>query len=95
MNKVWLIAALLLVAITGSATAQDMPTRDQLPPGQWNQISPGGSTICGHGAPYSFYYRDNPGQDLLIDFQGGGMCWNGQTCSPTQDKTFDDYDEPR
>ncbi len=73
----------------GMISAQDVPTRDQLPPGMWHQISPGGATTCGHGAPYSFFYRDNPGQDLLINFQGGGMCWNGQTCyTPTT--TFDD-----
>ena len=94
MTKVWWIAVLMLIAISGSVTAQDMPSKDQLPPGQWNQISPGGATICGHGAPYSFYYREGSGQNLLIDFQGGGMCWNGQTCSPTADKTFDDNINP-
>ncbi|MFN8447441.1 MAG: pectin acetylesterase-family hydrolase [Anaerolineae bacterium] len=94
MRKLWLIAALLLVASVGSASAQELPHRDQLSPGQWFQLSPGGETVCGHGAPYSFYYRENPGQDLLIYFQGGGMCWNEQTCSPTGDKTFDEAINP-
>ncbi len=90
MRKVWLIAALLLVVTIGSASAQDLPPRDQLSPGQWFQLSPGGETICGHGAPYSFYYREGPGQDLLIYFQGGGMCWDGQTCNVST-TTFDDW----
>jgi hypothetical protein len=95
MNKFWwMLALLLVVAIGGSVSAQDMPSKDQLPPGQWNQISPGGATTCGHGAPYSFYYREGSGQNLLIDFQGGGMCWNSQTCSPTADTTFDDNINP-
>jgi Pectinacetylesterase len=94
VNKLLLIVGLICVLIAGSIIAQAMPSQDQLSQGQWNQISPGGATICGHGAPYSFYYRDNPGQSLLIDFQGGGMCWNGQTCSPTQDTTFDDFVNP-
>lgn len=94
MKKVVLFVLLLLVAVSGSALAQDLPPRDSLSPGQWHQLSPGGETVCGHGAPYSFYYRDNPGQDLLIYFQGGGMCWNAQTCSPTGDKTFDEAINP-
>ncbi len=93
MNKLWWIALIALVIVSGSVTAQNMPTKDQLPPGRWNQISPGGDTICGHGAPYSFYYREGSGQDLLIDFQGGGMCWNAQTCSIAQ-TTFDDSINP-
>ncbi len=89
---------LLIVGITPAAPihvayAQDLPTRDSLPPGNWNQISTGGETTCGHGAPYSFYYREGPGQDLLINFQGGGMCWNAQTCNVST-TTFDDNINP-
>jgi hypothetical protein len=92
MNKLrWILLLLLLLVTASTVSAQN---RDQLPAGQWNQIVPGGDTVCGHGAPYSFYYRENPGQDLLIYFQGGGMCWNGQTCSPTGDKTFDESINP-
>lgn len=93
MHKLWLIAALLLILTVGSVSAQDLPPRDQMSPGQWFQLSPGGETICGHGAPYSFYYREGPGQDLLINFQGGGMCWNDQTCNIST-TTFDDSINP-
>lgn len=93
MNRLWLLAALLLVLIAGSASAQNLPTRSELPAGTWIQITPGGETICGHGAPYSFYYHEGAGQDLLIDFQGGGMCWNAQTCNVST-TTFDDWVSP-
>ena len=93
MSKFRLIALLLLFVVSGSVAAQELPTRDQLG-GGWQQLTPGGETLCGHGAPYSFYYREGTGQNLLIYFQGGGMCWNGQTCSPTGDKTFDEAINP-
>jgi len=59
----------------------------------WTQITPGGETLCGHGAPYSFFYREGESEKLLIDFQGGGMCWNGQTCNVST-TTFDDWINP-
>ncbi len=93
MNRLPLIAVLLLFVLNGHVAAQEMPSRQQLPAGTWNQITPGGETTCGHGAPYSFYYRESPGEDLLINFQGGGMCWNAQTCNVST-TTFDDSINP-
>lgn len=93
MKQLFVILALLSVVVSGSAAAQDMPARGDLPHGTWNQITTGGETSCGHGAPYSFYYREGPGEDLLINFQGGGMCWNASTCNiPTI--TFDNHINP-
>lgn len=80
---------LILSAPTAATFAQDLPTRGDLPAGTWNQITTGGETTCGHGAPYSFYYREGAGEGLLINFQGGGMCWNAQTCNIST-TTFDD-----
>jgi len=85
--------------IGGSVGAQDLPTRADLSAG-WNRIEPGGATICARGTPYMFYVREGSSDNLLIDFQGGGACWNDLTCS-TQFGTFDDsisisepYDNP-
>lgn len=91
--KYMLMIALLLVLSGQAVGAQDVPSRGQLPVGTWNQIALGGETTCGHGAPYSFYYRESPGEDLLINFQGGGMCWNAQTCNVST-TTFDDSINP-
>jgi len=98
MIRLTVIALLILLICVGAAphqiaTAQDLPPRQALPAGTWNQITPGGETTCGHGAPYSFYYREGPGEDLLINFQGGGMCWNAQTCNVST-TTFDDSINP-
>jgi hypothetical protein len=93
MFRYALIAALLVLALAGSVHAQDMPARHNLPAGTWNQITPGGATTCGYGAPYSFYYREGAGEDLLINFQGGGMCWNAQTCNQST-ITFDHFINP-
>lgn len=92
MKRLALIVGLLLV-LSGQVYAQEVPARWQLPAGTWNQIALGGETTCGHGAPYSFYYREGPGEDLLINFQGGGMCWNAQTCNVST-TTFDDWINP-
>jgi hypothetical protein len=93
MTRLPMIVVFLLLLLNGHAAAQDLPPRDSLPPGAWHQLSPGGETTCGHGAPYSFYYREGPGQDLLLNFQGGGMCWNAQTCNVST-TTFDDWINP-
>jgi hypothetical protein len=90
MSRLTLLAffALILISLP-AAFAQDMPARDQLPPGAWHMLTPGGETTCGRGAPYSFHVREGAGDGLLINFQGGGMCWNASTCNiPTT--TFDD-----
>ena len=93
MKKIVLLVLILCAALTGSAAAQDLPTRDQLPPANWMQITTGNDTLCARGAPYSFYYREGAGQDLLINFQGGGMCWSAQTCNLST-TTFDNSINP-
>ncbi len=59
----------------------------------WNQVNPGGESICGRGEPYSFHVREGASNNLLIYFQGGGMCWNDQTCNAST-TTFDDSINP-
>lgn len=46
----------------------------------WIRVAPGGETTCAHGATYAFWARvADPGRVLLY-FQGGGGCWNAETC---------------
>ncbi len=89
MKKIALIVLLFCAALTGSAAAQDATHRNQIPPFSWTQINTGNDTMCARGAPYSFYYREGAGNKLLINFQGGGMCWSAQTCNLST-TTFDD-----
>lgn len=59
-----------------SDAASDMPE-----PGEWVQISPGGETICSRGTPFSFFVRGGRPDRVIVDFRGGGACWNDLTCS--------------
>lgn len=80
-----LAPALALTACAG-------PTPETTPPGDgifgllpgWNEIDPGGDTVCARGAPYRFFVRPGKVNKLLIDFRGGGACWDDRTCSDAQ-----------
>ncbi|WP_420642497.1 pectin acetylesterase-family hydrolase [Candidatus Leptofilum sp.] len=46
----------------------------------WTQIEPGGETRCAHDTPFAFWVRPGTVNKLLVYFQGGGGCWNEETC---------------
>lgn len=46
---------------------------------QWEQIQPGGTTICVTGTPYAFFVRHGTSNNLLIYFQPGGAKIHGQS----------------
>jgi len=46
----------------------------------WNEIDPGGATTCALGGPYAFWVRPGTVNRLVIDFAGGGACWDALTC---------------
>jgi hypothetical protein len=56
------------------------PTFPDLPKG-WSVIETGGETICSRGSKYLFLVRKGTVNRIVIDFMGGGACWNEQTCS--------------
>ncbi|MFT6820456.1 MAG: hypothetical protein ACJATT_004284 [Myxococcota bacterium] len=47
----------------------------------WTRIEPEAGTMCSDGSAYSFFAREADPTKLLVYFQGGGACWNGETCS--------------
>lgn len=47
----------------------------------WTQFKPGGDTICSDGTAYSFYATPGKLNKVVIDFQGGGACWDDYSCS--------------
>lgn len=55
----------------------------------WNEIKPGGETICSQGTPYSFFFHPGNREKLLVFFQGGGACWNPVNCNLAADPTYD------
>jgi hypothetical protein len=79
----FLLIAFCFVAFQYPAQAQQpdtLPTLDELAPG-WNVLLPGGETTCARGAPYRFLVRPADSDKVLIHFQGGGGCWDAETCS--------------
>jgi hypothetical protein len=48
---------------------------------QWRTVVPGGDTICSDGSPYRFFVHPGDPGKLLVEFEGGGGCWDAQTCA--------------
>ncbi len=76
MRRLFLTFLVVFLFVVSSVLAQTTPLDDG-----WNMIEPGGDTICSRGTPYHFYAREGTSDNLLIDFQGGGACWNALSCS--------------
>lgn len=55
------------------------PALDGLAPG-WNRIDGGPTTICSLGSHYAFFVEPGDSRRLMVYFQGGGACWNAETC---------------
>ncbi len=80
MRHVALCLALLLIACEGEPTYTDgLPGRP--PVGSWIEVAPGGDTICSRGTEYRFFVRGGDPSRVIIDFQGGGACWDASNCS--------------
>jgi pectinacetylesterase len=48
----------------------------------WQQVRPGGRTLCGRGGPFAFWARLASPDRLLVYFEGGGFCWDYRSCRP-------------
>lgn len=52
----------------------------------WKAVEvPGG--VCADGSPYRFYVSPGDPKKVVLDFQGGGACWDATTCAP-QSQTY-------
>ena len=47
----------------------------------WLEVKPGGETICSRGTDYSYFVKPGVTDKVLVEFQGGGGCWDSITCS--------------
>jgi hypothetical protein len=48
----------------------------------WTEIKPGGQTSCARGDDFSFFVSEGGDPNkIIIDFMGGGACWNGENCA--------------
>ena len=59
---------------------EDQPTRPTGLNAGWNEILTGGDTICSRGTEYAFFVRPGTVNKVVVDFIGGGACWNELTC---------------
>jgi len=85
--------ALALTACAGEAERAAAPDV-----GTWQRIEPGGKTSCARGGRYAFWLRRGDPKRLVIFFQGGGGCFNVQTCAPGSiwfDDRVNEGDDPR
>jgi hypothetical protein len=36
--------------------------------------------VCGHGTPYSFFFKVGTNDRVTVFFEGGGACWDAGSC---------------
>lgn len=46
----------------------------------WNIIEPGGDTRCARDTPFVFAVRPGTSRKIVVEFIGGGACWDEFTC---------------
>lgn len=71
-------------------TAPTLPT--DLKEG-WSMFDGGEGTVCSRGDKFSFFVRKGKVNKVIIDFIGGGACWDARSCS-IADAIFSDSVEP-
>jgi hypothetical protein len=72
----------------------DPPKLPTLPEG-WSEIKPGGETVCSRGSEYAYFVHPGTVNRVVIDFVGGGACWNAFTCSVADAIFTDSVDSAR
>ena len=63
----------------------------------WERVEPGGRTRCARGGAYAYWLRRGDPKKLVVFFQGGGGCFDEETCvegSPWFDDRVGAEDEP-
>jgi hypothetical protein len=58
----------------------------------WQEVAPGGDTTCARGAPFSFFVEEGDPDRVVLDFGGGGACWDASTCDPSSATYTDNVD---
>lgn len=79
-------------AATPPYSAPEVPVEAPAQLRDWQTITPGGATICALGDEYRFFVRAGATDKLLIFFEGGGACWDGETCLGGGEESGTRYD---
>ncbi|MEM9492326.1 MAG: hypothetical protein AAGC55_24480, partial [Myxococcota bacterium] len=86
MKRTLISSAVCLFALTSTAQAQsitDLILEVIVDGGNnynWEKIELPG-TVCGNGSQYKFFVHDTGSPNLLFFLEGGGACWDYDTCS--------------
>lgn len=86
MKRHFLAGLLALALPFGAVQAQDIlgTIVDVVVDGgnnyNWQKVELPGAT-CGNGSQYKFFVHDTGSSNLLFFFEGGGACWDYDTCS--------------
>lgn len=86
MKKLGLLALSASLVAPATASAQSLVEGivDVLVNGgnsyNWERVELPG-TLCGNGSQYKFFIRRTNSPNLLFFFEGGGACWDYDTCS--------------
>ncbi|MCB9638788.1 MAG: pectinesterase [Myxococcales bacterium] len=89
---VWLMMGLTLWLFPTACTTGPAQEEIKLPTflsDEYNEIPTEGRTLCSRGGKYAFFVRKGTVNKVVIDFEGGGACWNAFTCS-IKDAIFKD-----
>lgn len=91
------LAMLTLGLMVGCGSTDQEPSADQtadpvdgiaaLADG-WQEMTPGGDTLCSDGSAYRFYVRKGDPEKLMVYLQGGGACWTRENCDPAMQPTY-------
>lgn len=49
----------------------------------WQKVDLGGDTRCADGSSYSIFVNQGSSGRMVVDFMGGGACWDDKTCDPS------------
>lgn len=80
-NKIIAVLALVLTACESAPPYDPMLPLTELTANQWNEIAPGHDTICSRGTDWAFFVYPGDPDKVLVEFEGGGACWNDVTCA--------------
>ncbi len=64
---------------TGTSTTGTTAFGPDLEAG-WNIIEPGGETTCARGDPFRYAVRPGTSDRIVVEWIGGGACWDELTC---------------
>jgi hypothetical protein len=59
----------------------EVRTFDQVRDSRWHSVALGGNTRSSDGSEYALFVRRGESKNLLIQFSGGGACWDDRTAA--------------